>query len=98
MMPFDPLAEEDDGDKKMPAITTVAKSPGPSSSSSSPKKPPPEGIGNYIAVRIGRCVAASSSSAGMGGGDDNVITIKSAIFLDWDNARQFLQGVEDANA
>ena len=34
----------------------------------------------------------------MGGGDDNVINIKSAIFLDWDNAQQFLQGVEDANA
>ena len=99
MMPFDHLVEDDDGDKKMPAITTVpAKSPGPSSPSSSPKKPPPEGIGNYIAVRIGRCVAASSSSAGMGGGDDNVITIKSAIFLDWDNAQQFLQAVEDANA
>lgn len=99
MMPFEPLAGEDDGDKKRPAITTVAKSPGPSSPSSSPKKPPPEGIGNYIAVRIGRCVAASSTTSGMGGDGDNVITIKSAIFLDWDNAQQFLhQGVEDANA
>jgi hypothetical protein len=94
MMPFDPLAEED-GDKKMPAITTtVAKSPGPSSPLSSPTKPPPEGIGNYIAVRIGRCVAAPTTAGGLGGGDDIVITIKSAIFLDWDNAQQFLQGVE----
>jgi hypothetical protein len=66
-MPFDPLAEEDDGGKKMPAITTtVAKIPGLSSPSSSPTKPPPEGIGNYIAVRIGRCVAAPTTAA-MGG-------------------------------
>lgn len=95
-MPFDPLVDEDDGDKKMPAITTLpAKSPS-SLTSPSPKKPPSEGVGNYIAVRIGRCVAASS--AGMGGGDENVVTIKSAIFLDWDNAQQFLQLVEGANA
>lgn len=85
-MPLDPLVDADDGDKKMPAITTLLP----------PTKPPPEGVGNYIAVRIGRCVAASS--AAMGSGDDIVVTIKSAIFLDWDNAQQFLQGVEDASA